>query len=182
MQLLQIYRRRKFDPQFLPQRKKPCFRVKPIQMIPWQPLFRANHPLPGALHKMWICNAITNKALQKGKDGTELPHPARRARTNSWESRDDAPPSVTHHVQHETSPTNIEPRHVNERLYGRPGNCRSVLEKPLEFLRAAVSLCDIANLRETFEIFCWCPGFGWDRVNFPPGSCCVSDLVPEECW
>jgi len=27
----------------------------------------------------------------------------------------------------------------------------------------------------------YCPGFGWDRVNFPPSSCCVLDLVPEEC-
>jgi len=26
-----------------------------------------------------------------------------------------------------------------------------------------------------------CPGFGWDRVNFPLSSCCVLDLVPEEC-
>jgi len=23
-------------------------------------------------------------------------------------------------------------------------------------------------------------GFGWDRVNFPPSSCHVSDLVREE--
>jgi len=22
-----------------------------------------------------------------------------------------------------------------------------------------------------------CPGFSWDRVNFPPSSCCVLDLV-----
>jgi len=26
-----------------------------------------------------------------------------------------------------------------------------------------------------------CPGFSWDRVNFSPSSCCVLDLVPEEC-
>jgi len=24
-----------------------------------------------------------------------------------------------------------------------------------------------------------CLGFGWDRVNFPPSSCCVLDLVGE---
>jgi len=22
-----------------------------------------------------------------------------------------------------------------------------------------------------------CPGFGWVRVNFPPSSCCILDLV-----
>jgi len=26
-----------------------------------------------------------------------------------------------------------------------------------------------------------CPGFGWDRVNFPPSICCVLDLAGEEC-
>jgi len=26
------------------------------------------------------------------------------------------------------------------------------------------------------------PGFGWERVNFSPSSCCVLDLVGEECW
>jgi len=26
----------------------------------------------------------------------------------------------------------------------------------------------------------FCPGFGWDGVNFPPRSCCVLDLVQEE--
>jgi len=26
-----------------------------------------------------------------------------------------------------------------------------------------------------------CPGFGWDRVSFPPSSCCVLDLEWEEC-
>jgi len=26
-----------------------------------------------------------------------------------------------------------------------------------------------------------CPGFGWDRVNFPLSSCCILDLVEEEC-
>jgi len=26
-----------------------------------------------------------------------------------------------------------------------------------------------------------CPGYGWDRVNFPPSSCRVLDLVWEEC-
>jgi len=25
------------------------------------------------------------------------------------------------------------------------------------------------------------PGFGWDRVNFPPRTCCVLDLVWEQC-
>jgi len=25
------------------------------------------------------------------------------------------------------------------------------------------------------------PGFSWDRVNFLPSSCCVLDLVWEEC-
>jgi len=25
-----------------------------------------------------------------------------------------------------------------------------------------------------------CPGFSWDRVNFPPDCCCVLDLVQEE--
>ena len=27
-----------------------------------------------------------------------------------------------------------------------------------------------------------CPGAGWDSVNFAPSSCCVLDLVKEECW
>ena len=27
-----------------------------------------------------------------------------------------------------------------------------------------------------------CPGFDWDRVNFPPSSCCVLVLVQEEWW
>ena len=27
-----------------------------------------------------------------------------------------------------------------------------------------------------------CHGFGWDRVNFFPCSCCVLYLVGEECW
>jgi len=26
-----------------------------------------------------------------------------------------------------------------------------------------------------------CPGLGWDGVNFPLSSCCVLDLVGEEC-
>jgi len=26
-----------------------------------------------------------------------------------------------------------------------------------------------------------CPGFSRDRVNFPPSSCYVLDLVQEEC-
>jgi len=26
------------------------------------------------------------------------------------------------------------------------------------------------------------PGFGWYRVIFPPSSCCVFDLIQEECW
>jgi len=29
--------------------------------------------------------------------------------------------------------------------------------------------------------FFLCPDFGWDRVNFPPSSFCVLDLVCKEC-
>ena len=34
----------------------------------------------------------------------------------------------------------------------------------------------------TVRLFSFCPGFGWDGVNFPPSSCCVLDLVRDECW
>jgi len=27
----------------------------------------------------------------------------------------------------------------------------------------------------------WCLCFSWDRDNFPRSSCCVLDLVQEEC-
>ena len=27
-----------------------------------------------------------------------------------------------------------------------------------------------------------CPGFGWDRGNFPSSSCCVLNLIREKCW
>ena len=37
-------------------------------------------------------------------------------------------------------------------------------------------------VNSTFTYWTCCPGFSWDRANFPPSSCSVLDLVPEECW
>jgi len=34
---------------------------------------------------------------------------------------------------------------------------------------------------KTFPELQQCPRFGWGSVNFPPRSCCILDLVQEEC-
>jgi len=33
----------------------------------------------------------------------------------------------------------------------------------------------------TVEVLSNCPSFSWERANFLPSSCCVLDLVFEEC-
>ena len=65
-----------------------------------------------------------------------------------------------------------------------------LISSPEGSYRVCIRTANMLNFQISFQSlrcggvvsFPLCPGFGWDRVNVPPSSCCVLDLVGKDYW